>query len=183
MRSNLVTPLHTRPLERRDAERLSSAFREIGWSKPPSIFLRYVEECTSTHRWARVAEWGGDIAGYITLLWESRDSAFRDREIPEIVDLNVLPGHRGKGIGSTLLDEAEAQALERGEMVGLRVGLHSGYGNAQRLYVKRGYVPDGAGALKGNAVIEEGATISLDDDVTIRMLKRLSLTDDPVATG
>lgn len=165
--------LTTRPLERRDAERLSLAFREIGWSKPSSIFLRYVEDCASNHRWARVAEWDGDVAGYVTVLWESRDPVFREGGIPEVEDLNVLPRYRGQGIGNRLLDEAEAQARERGEMVGLRVGLHSGYGSAQRIYVKRGYVPDGAGALKGTEVIDEGARISLDDDVTIRMLKRL----------
>lgn len=181
MPSDPVKPLRTRPLERRDAERLSLAFREIGWSKPSSIFLGYLEECTSDDRWVLVADWDGDVAGYVTLLWESRDPVFRDREIPEIVDLNVLPRFRGRGIGNALLDEAEVQARRRSEIVGLRVGLHSGYGGAQRLYVRRGYVPDGAGALKGTEVIEEGARIILDDDVTIRMLKRLSLADEPRA--
>ena len=169
-----MRPLSTRPLEHEDADTLASAFDEIGWSKPPSLFLRYLEDCAEGRRWARVAEWEGAVAGYVTLLWESGDPVLRERDIPEIVDLNVLPPYRGKGIGSTLLDEAESRARERRDVVGLRVGLHAGYGSAQRIYVKRGYVPDGAGALKGTEPIAEGAAIRFDDDVTLRMLKPLS---------
>ena len=39
----------------------------------------------------------------------------------------------------------EALAAETSDTVCLGVGLHSGYGAAQRMYVLRGYVPDGSG--------------------------------------
>ena len=75
--------------------------------------------------------------------------------------------------GSALMDEAEADARRTSDVVGLRVGLHSGYEAAQRLYVRRGYLPDGAGAILDGRSVSEGAQIRLDDDVTLRMTKRL----------
>jgi hypothetical protein len=44
------------------------------------------------------------------------------------------------------MDAAERIAREQADTVCLEVGLHSGYGSAQRMYVKRGYV---AGRLRG----------------------------------
>jgi hypothetical protein len=53
------------------------------------------------------------------------------------------------GVGSLLLDCAEKEALTKSQIIGIGVGLYAGadggYGPAQRLYVKRGYIPDGQG--------------------------------------
>ena len=43
------------------------------------------------------------------------------------------------------MDIAEEIAATYADIVYLGVGLHSGYGSAQRMYVKRGYIPDGSG--------------------------------------
>ena len=43
------------------------------------------------------------------------------------------------------MDAAEALASEASDVVCIGVGMYPGYGAAQRLYVKRGYVPDGSG--------------------------------------
>lgn len=43
------------------------------------------------------------------------------------------------------MDIAEEIAATYADTVYLGVGLHSGYGSAQRMYVKRGYIPDGSG--------------------------------------
>lgn len=163
-----------RPLSPDDAEDLAAAFRAIGWSKPAALFHRYCEEESAGTRWTRVAERDGAIAGYVTLSWSSTDPELARRDIPEVMDLNVLPPHRRKGIGNALLDQAEAEAGKRRPVVGLRVGLHSGYGAAQRLYVRRGYVPDGSGAICDGVPVPEGARIHLDDDVTLRMVKQLA---------
>ena len=50
----------------------------------------------------------------------------------------------GRGVGSALMDAVEALAAVTSDTVCLGVGLHSGYGAAQRMYVLRGYVPDGS---------------------------------------
>ena len=171
--------LSTRPLSADDAGPLSDAFRAIGWSKPTSTFRRYCDEEVAGERWTLVAEWDGGLAGYVTLAWAAEDPELRRLGIPEIMDINVLPGFQRRGIGSALLAEAEDEARHRSELVGLRVGLHSGYGPAQRIYVRRGYVPDGAGAVVGGAPVPEGADITLDDDVTLRMIKDLKSPGEP----
>lgn len=156
-----------------DAPDLEASFASMGWSKPRSQFDRYLEEQASGERWTCVAEIDGAPVGYVTVVWSSDDPFFKSRSIPEIVDLNVLPGFRERGVASAMLDSAEEVVAETGRVVGLGVGLHPGYGAAQRLYVRRGYLPDGSGALANGEQISEGATIVLDDEVTLRMLKRL----------
>jgi hypothetical protein len=58
-------------------------------------------------------------------------------------------------------------------MVGLGVGLHPGYGSAQRLYARRGYIPDGACVVLDGKPVPEGAKIRLDDAAVLRMTKEL----------
>lgn len=171
--------LRTRSLSFQDTERLSETFRAIGWSKPAAVFQQYLEEEARGARWTRVAEWTRELAGYVTIAWKPTDSEFARREIPEIMDLNVLPRFRNRGIGGALLEEAELEVSKRSSVVGIRVGLHSGYGAAQRLYVQRGYVPDGAGVVVGGLIPSEGAVIRLDDEATLRMIKRLPAASSP----
>jgi ribosomal protein S18 acetylase RimI-like enzyme len=163
-----------RSMAESDAEKLSLAFADIGWHKPVQQFLKYVEEQAAEIRAVRVAEVAGEVAGYVTVQWQSDDVPLRQSDVPEIKDLNVLPGFRERGIGGRLLSEAERLIAARSAVAGLRVGLHSGYGAAQRMYIRHGYVPDGAGIVDaaGNPV-PEGVRIAIDDAVTIRLLKRL----------
>ena len=93
--------------------------------------------------------------------------------MPGLVDLNVLSEFRRRGVGQALLTEAEDVVRDSSDLVGFRVCLHSGYGVAQRLYVRNGYEPDGAGEVIKGDVVKEGATVRLDDDVTLRFLERL----------
>ena len=46
---------------------------------------------------------------------------------------------------SRLLEIAEKEVATKGDIVGIGVGLYEDYGPAQRLYIKRGYIPDGKG--------------------------------------
>ena len=64
---------------------------------------------------------------------------------PEIVDFAVLARFRGLGVGSRLKDAAEVVAVRYADTVNLGVGLHSGYGTAQQMVIRRGYLPDGSG--------------------------------------
>lgn len=60
----------------------------------------------------------------------------------------LLEIYRRRGIGSKLMDVAEEIAAKYSDTAYLGVGLHSGYGSAQRMYVKRGYIPDGSGVCE-----------------------------------
>ncbi|MEQ9569075.1 MAG: GNAT family N-acetyltransferase [Longimicrobiales bacterium] len=125
-------------------------------------------------RWTRVAAVEGGPAGYVTVVWASADPEFRSAGVPEIMDLNVLPRFRRRGLGASLMAAAEQEAWMRAPIVGLRLGLHPGYGAAQRLYVRRGYMPDGTGVVVGGEPVAEGAEVRLDDEPTLRMTKRLA---------
>ena len=138
------------------------------------IFERYYEECTQGERCGIVALVGREYAGYVTVIWQSRYPPFRTKGIPEISDLNVLPDYRRRGIGTALMDTAEAKILERTTTAGLGVGLYDGYGPAQRMYVARGYVPDGNCLYSHYEPVKPWSHVKVDDDLCIYLTKDLS---------
>jgi ribosomal protein S18 acetylase RimI-like enzyme len=62
------------------------------------------------------------------------------RRIGEVESLSVLPGYRGSGRGSVLLDRLEAHLRDRGAQ-DLILGVLPGNDDAIRLYQRRGYRP------------------------------------------
>lgn len=132
--------------------------------------LRDMEAGRST---ALVAEYNGQVAGYINLYRRPLDGAFADRDWPEIVDFGVLAKYRRRGIGTALMDAAEALAAQVSDTVCLGVGVSCGYGSAQRMYVRRGYIPDGSGVWYGSTVCPEYAPCCNDDDLVLYLSKQL----------
>ena len=155
-----------------------SAFNQIGWNKPTSLFARYLKEKEAGERLVWVAHVHEQFAGYITLKWRSSYPFFKEQNIPEIIDLNVLPSFRKMGIGSLLLDAAEKEAATKSQIIGIGVGLYAGadggYGPAQKLYVKRGYIPDGKGVTYNYEPTIPGNSYALDDDLVLWFTKKLS---------
>lgn len=163
-----------RRLEEGDPPNISAAFANMGWSKPESQYRRYLDEQAAGTRTCFVGVIDERFAGYLTVNWRSAYPGFANLNIPEIQDLNVLTTYRRKGIASRLLDSAEAEVARRSSVVGISVGLHPGYNAAQRLYGKRGYIPDGCGITYRNCIVEEGACVVLDDDLVMHLTKQLS---------
>ncbi len=93
------------------------------------------------------------------------------------MDLNILPVYRKMGIASLLLDRAEKEAANRSDTIGIGVGLYAGedggYGSAQRLYVKRGYIPDGNGVAYNYEPTIPGYSYPLDDELVLWLTKKL----------
>jgi hypothetical protein len=85
-----------RTMDESDPEVIGAAFTAIGWHKPAALFQRYLADQEEGRRLAFVAEWHGEFAGYVTLVWTSDYSPFAEREVPEVCDLNVLPRTVGK---------------------------------------------------------------------------------------
>ena len=123
---------------------------------------------------ALVAEYKGNVAGYIHVYPDAGSGSFANQGYPEIVDFGVLEKYRCNGIGSKLMDIAEQIASKYADTVYLGVGLHSGYGSAQRMYIKRGYVPDGSGAWYCDKVCPQYADCCNDDDLVLYLSKGLS---------
>lgn len=132
--------------------------------------LKHQEEGKSI---AFVAEYRGNVAGYINVYPNSEWGAFANQGYSEIVDFGVLIRYRNKGIGNKLMDIAEKIASGYSEVVYLGVGLHSGYGSAQRMYVKRGYIPDGTGVWYRDKVCGQYADCCNDDDLVLYLSKRV----------
>lgn len=110
-----------------------------------------------------VARMQGTVAGLVTLRWTSRNPLFAERGIPLVHQLAVSQSYRRRGIATELMDAAERLALERGrDTIGITVGLSDQYGAAQRLYAKRGYLPDGRGACLGRVPTRGGQNVEID---------------------
>jgi GNAT superfamily N-acetyltransferase len=164
------------PLAQSDLVEIAEAFRALGWDKPQLQYETYLREQAAGYRTVLVARDKGIFAGYVTLVWDSRYPGFQHLNIPEIVDLNVLPAFRRRGIGASLMKQAELLAANRGhEDVGLGVGLLADYGSAQRLYIRLGYMPDGRGLYSGNSPAQFGEGIIANDDLVLYLSKKLSL--------
>jgi GNAT superfamily N-acetyltransferase len=167
------TPIQIREFSAVAIDSLVLAFARHNWEKPKELFHAYLQEQKDGKRKLWVAYYEGELAGYVTLNGASQYQPFLAQGIPEIMDLNVLPPFRCKGIGSKLLDEAEKSAAKKSPIVGIGVGLYDGYGDAQKLYVKRGYVPDGYGPTYNYSYLAYGQSVTVDDDLVLWFTKQL----------
>jgi GNAT superfamily N-acetyltransferase len=165
--------VHIREMNENDPEVISNSFEVQGWKKPIELYLKYLEEQKSGKRVSIIVEVDGDFAGYTNVIWDSYYPPFREKRIPEINDFNVLIKYRRQGIGSKLMDKAEEIIRERSDIAGIGVGIFSDYGNAQVLYAKRGYIPDGKGIHNSQRYIKYGETIVVDDDIALYLTKDL----------
>lgn len=162
-----------RLLTAKDVQPIAAAFAAIGWNKPASQYERYLAEQERGERMVLVTFLDDAFAGYLTISWQSGYAPFRDAGIPEIVDFNVLPQVRRRGIGSRLMEEAERRISKRSAVVGIGVGMDPDYGAAQRLYVKRGYVPDGRGLSTNGRHVRWGDTVQVNDGLNLHFTKEL----------
>jgi GNAT superfamily N-acetyltransferase len=170
----MAESVEIRHLNDGDPETISAAFRGIGTGKPVAQYRRYLAEQLAGTRVCLVATLDRKFAGYATVNWAPTYSAFAEQQIPDIQDLNVLPEFRRKGVATRLLDQAEEEISRRSSIAGIGVGLHPGYNQAQRLYAKRGYIPDGRGVTYRDRYVEEGTSVVLDDDLILHLTKRLA---------
>lgn len=151
-----------RSLVESDISIIVSQFAKHNWPKPVSTFEAYFKEQHIGERLVWVAYSNNQFAGSVTLKWQSRYEPFRIKKIPEIMDINVLPPFQGQDIGLALLKTAEDAAFKRSD-----VGIGAGYGNAQKLYIKHGYVPDGNGITYNYQPVEPGTNTLVDDDLIL----------------
>lgn len=169
--------LAIRPLEGRDVAPISAAFSDPGWNKPRSQYEIYLSEQQKGIRTVFVAFVGGDFAGYATVNWSPTYPPFRTGGIPEIQDFNVLPRFRRQGVGTRLMDEAERKISEHSGVAGIGVGMSPDYGAAQRLYVLRGYIPDGKGLTCDGHPVRQGDEITVNDGLVLYLTR--TLTEGP----
>lgn len=156
-----------------DAETFARGERAQGWHSEEKKFLNRLADAGMGKCVSLVAEFEGEPAGYISVYFSAEHGPFRDLRIPELVDFAVLEKFRRRGVGGALMDAAEAIAFQRSNVISIGVGLHSGYGSAQRMYVRRGYVPDGSGVWFRDAVAEPYQPVVNDDDLILYLAKEM----------
>ena len=161
-----------RNMEPQDAQIITNEEIAQGWNATIDKYQMRLKHQEEGRAISLVAEYKGNIAGYNNVYINAPGGPFGIQEYPEIVDFGVLEKYRCKGIGSKLMDVAEKIASEYADMVYLGVGLYSSYGSAQRMYVKRGYIPDGSGVWYGDKVCEPYAECVNDDDLNLYLYKK-----------
>ena len=166
--------IRIRDLESTDPQQIADGEKAQGWvNASPSKYEMRLRHRAEGKCIALAADYKGQVAGYINVYPDSKWGAFGNLGLPEIIDFGVLQKFQRNGIGSKLMDVAEQISATYADTVYLGVGLHSGYGNAQRMYVKRGYIPDGSGVWYGPHVCTPYKTCCNDDSLTLYLSKKL----------
>lgn len=158
-------------LKSQDVPLLTSARSFLNWNTTESYFQDLLSEQEKERRIVLVAYFENNIAGYVTIRWQSDYPPFAEKAIPEINDLRVLPEFRRRGVATALIGEAEKRIFKRASMAGIGVGLYADYGPAQRMYILRGYVPDGLGLQHRNQTVKPGCDVFVDDDLLLYFTK------------
>lgn len=161
-----------RNLEEKDIGEIVRGEIEQGWNASDEKYRMRLKHQQEGKCIPLVAEYYNSVVGYVNVYFHASAGPFTDKGYPEIVDFGVLEKYRNHGIGSRLMDVAEKIGFELSDIICIGVGLHSGYGSAQRMYVKRGYVPDGSGVWYQDSVCEPYSNCCNDDDLVLHFSKR-----------
>lgn len=162
-----------RTMEESDAKIITDEEIAQGWNQTEEKYQMRIRDHESGKSIALVAEYKGNVAGYINVYPNCEAGPFGGMGYCEIVDFGVLEKYRKNGIGTKLMDVAEQIAGEYADTVYLAVGLYSSYGAAQRMYVKRGYIPDGSGVWYGDKRAVPYELYRNDDDLNLYLSKKL----------
>jgi len=162
-----------RPMKETDVEILLRNYVEQGWSKSREVLEDYLSRQNDNTLFMFMAEIDDDVAGFVVLYEDTTVGPFANEKIPLISDFIVFKKFQRQGIGNKILDAAEEKAATLSDKIQLGVGVHGGYGAAQRIYVKRDYIPDGSGVWYRDSRLGEGEDCKNDDDLIMYFIKEL----------
>lgn len=169
-----MTQIYSRPATHADIPDLEKIALAISSRKEPGYFERCLSEQEQGTRTVLLAFFNDQAAAFGMLNRNPLYAPFRRLDIPEIQDLNTGPAFRKQGLASAIITRCEDLARAEGRShIGIGVGLYAGYGAAQRLYIKHGYIPDGAGVVYDSQPVTPGEIRPIDDDLTLMMIKPL----------
>jgi GNAT superfamily N-acetyltransferase len=160
-----------RSMVQSDIDVIYNEYEACNWHPNRDIYQSYFDKQEEETLHVIAAEYENNLAGYTTLHPMAKDGPFIG--YPVIVDFRVFIKYRNKGIGNKILDVAEEIASALSDKVSLSVGLHYGYGAAHRIYIKRGYMPDGSGVWFNDSQLEQYADCKNDDNLVLFLSKEL----------
>ncbi|MBR4502897.1 MAG: GNAT family N-acetyltransferase [Clostridia bacterium] len=163
-----------RSMESTDARAFTDGLAAQGWHPDIAVYMSRLKDRAEGKCAALTAVFEGCPAGYVYVYLRADDGPFKDTLWPIIVDFNVLEKYQRRGIGNRLMDTAERIAGGYADTVCLGVGLCSSYGAAQRMYARRGYIPDGSGVwYRGRQCVQYETVCTVDDDLILYLYKKL----------
>lgn len=163
-----------RKAEPADISRLWQVVHDMRLAKEPGYFEDLLAHQEEGRKILLLAEMGGNLTGFCILNWMPRYGLFKKLGIPETQDLNVLPSYRRQGLATALIASCENLAEGRGcTQIGISFGLHAGFGPAQSLYFKLGYMPDGYGVTYDRKTVQAGEIRPVDDHLCLMLVKHL----------
>ncbi len=166
--------LTVRDMEEADAHVFTEELKAQGWHPEIAGYLARLKDRAGGKCFCLTAEYEGRPAGYVYVYLEAEDGPFKGTGWPVIVDFNVVRKYQRRGIGGRLMDAAEQIAGRVADTVCLGVGLCGSYGSAQRMYVRRGYMPDGSGVwYRGKPCVQYETVCTVDDDLILFLYKKL----------
>ncbi len=158
-----------------DISALKSITEKVSMEYGYGYFNRSFDEANHKKRIIIITEDSAskEVLGYAQLIWLPIYSPFRRFKIPEIQDLNVIADARCRGIGSAMIDYLEDEVKKAGfPEIGIGVGVIAKFGSAQKLYVKKGYIPDGMGVCYDEEMIDDVAMKPIDELLSIKLIKK-----------
>jgi ribosomal protein S18 acetylase RimI-like enzyme len=126
-----AAPVHIRPAERADVDRLV-ALERLAFSTDRMARRSVRRFVDNPHASMMVAERGGIIEGYALVLFREGS------DVARLYSIAVAPHTTGRGLGKALLEAAEDAAMARDRGV-LRLEVHEKNAAAIRRYEKSGY--------------------------------------------
>ncbi|MDX6419182.1 MAG: hypothetical protein QOG28_3802 [Trebonia sp.] len=134
----------------------------------PGIAVQLIDEGNSESAVRFLSEWVCDGEA------EARRYLAEHLE-PDGTSLIATSGPDAVGYVAIIWESNYAGFRSRGiTTLGITVGLFDEYGPAQRMYGRRGYIPDGSGACQGQRPLSEGTQVRLDHDVILWLTKDLT---------
>lgn len=163
-----------RSMEEADGRILCDEHLAQGWHDDIAGYQVRLKDQAEGKCIALIAVYQGNVAGQVYLYLAANEGPFKGKGWPIIVDFGVLEKYQRRGIGSRLMDAAEKLAGKYADTVCLGVGLCDAYGSAQRMYVKRGYIPDGSGVwYQDKQCVQYETVCTVDDDLVLYLYKVL----------
>jgi GNAT superfamily N-acetyltransferase len=155
-----------------DIEKLYKLFILQGWHRSPDLFKDYYDEQIIKKRIIKILEINQQIIGYGTLILNPNSGPWKNKAAPLISDLIVFQPYQQKGHATRLMKALEKEAFKINDIITLAVGVHQGYGAAQRLYVKLNYQFDGSGVWYKDQMLKPYEKTINDDELLLYMYKK-----------
>jgi GNAT superfamily N-acetyltransferase len=177
LRTTDVTNIAIRPLREEELELLDQMNRDWAKGRPPALHLdRLVRQQAGDAVYLFAWHHEQPVGHVLLVLTGPAKEPMRSalRNCAHISDLFVIPGYWSRGIGTRLMDEAEALAARQGFIqIGLDVAIDND--RAITLYERRGYKDLGFGerAVSWMYVDLDGQE-QVQNDVLIYLVKALS---------